>query len=549
MNMNNQNNNEEMKDIYNCDNSGNSGNRNPFIESKQSEFFEISNNQLKETMDSDNFSNQNETTSAGEALHLEDCAQKASVTENSVLNDKPNYEDKRETSELEGIAQLNHFDSGAGANYKDQWNKAARLNRRYVKCYQDDLSDQMVIFSSRAYNSIISETYAKDPVETGGILLGYILDNGFWIVTEVIPPGKSSVNQYAYFEYDTEFVNYVANRIAHQFKYPPQVLGLWHRHPGSMDTFSSVDDGTNATFSNNNRAYGAISALVNLDPKFRITIYHVKINECSQVQYQKMSYEVGDEFIPDEYFQLKYVAGTSKSHGVQDPNNVEVSKDALHNCSAVQEKNTNSQQNWEKIDYTLQCINITFELMLILFLSVNIAIFLLNPLINPLTVEQSAVPASESPIDQPSVVSTTNSLTDQSSTEKDWTSQFEEWSKVLDLSNEGSQDSVHNDIELSQLGASRDQIIQDDNNSQKKRSDEIGVFDDNEVDLTLDNEGNTLKQSYRNGYGAFNSEPSSDRSFPPLNYEKIQSGPDVNKQNLESGLPIKTAAVPREIPE
>lgn len=37
---------------------------------------------------------------------------------------------------------------------------------------------QMVIFSDKAYNAIIRESFEKDPVETGGILLGHALDNG-----------------------------------------------------------------------------------------------------------------------------------------------------------------------------------------------------------------------------------------------------------------------------------------------------------------------------------------------------------------------------------
>lgn len=37
---------------------------------------------------------------------------------------------------------------------------------------------QLVVFSNKAYNAIIRESFAKDPVETGGILLGHILDNG-----------------------------------------------------------------------------------------------------------------------------------------------------------------------------------------------------------------------------------------------------------------------------------------------------------------------------------------------------------------------------------
>lgn len=160
---------------------------------------------------------------------------------------------------------------------------------------------KLVVFSNKAWNAIVSETFRKDPVETGGILLGQILSNGYWIVLEVVPPGLKSIHQRAYFEYDTEFVNYMANSVSRQYKMELSVLGLWHRHPGSMDVFSGTDDGTNATFAQMNQ-YGAISGLVNIDPKLRFTLRHV----AYPLHYQIVDFEVGDDLIPPQYFELKY---------------------------------------------------------------------------------------------------------------------------------------------------------------------------------------------------------------------------------------------------
>jgi hypothetical protein len=147
----------------------------------------------------------------------------------------------------------------------------------------------------------MTETFKKDPLETGGILLGHILDNGIWIVMEVLPPGWRSTFQYAYFEYDEQFVNYVAQNESKKYEQELSLLGLWHRHPGSMDTFSGTDDGTNRTFARLHPK-GAISGLVNIDPRFRLTMYH-----CSNpLRYTKVDVEVGDDLIPEEYFNLKY---------------------------------------------------------------------------------------------------------------------------------------------------------------------------------------------------------------------------------------------------
>lgn len=159
-----------------------------------------------------------------------------------------------------------------------------------------------IFFTERAYNAIVDEAFRGDPNETGGILLGHILDNGIWIVMEVLPPGWKSIFQFAYFEYDEQFVNYLAQSVASQYKQELNLLGLWHRHPSSMDTFSGTDDGTNNEFSSLNPK-GAISGIVNIDPKFRLTMYHVS----NPLRYEKIRIEVvGDDIIPEQYLELKY---------------------------------------------------------------------------------------------------------------------------------------------------------------------------------------------------------------------------------------------------
>ena len=172
-----------------------------------------------------------------------------------------------------------------------------------------------VVFSDRAYKDIQTETYDKDPVETGGILLGHVLSTGHWVVVEVIPPGNNSTHQYAYFEYDEHFVNQVADQIADKYEQKLELLGLWHRHPGSMDFFSGTDDGTNIKFAEINPAYGAISGLVNIDPEFRMTMYHVD----SPLDYTKVETFVGDDIIPAELLKLKEGATFEEIDAIKKP--------------------------------------------------------------------------------------------------------------------------------------------------------------------------------------------------------------------------------------
>ena len=156
-----------------------------------------------------------------------------------------------------------------------------------------------VIFSDRAYASILAETTEKIKTETGGLFLGAV-DHDQWYVIEAIDPGPKSIFQVAYFEYDQTYTQHLINKVANLYDAQLSLIGLWHRHPGSFDQFSSTDDGTNSKYAKM-RAEGAISALVNIDPTFRITPYHV----AQPCRYSIIEYEVGNHLIPDELLRYK----------------------------------------------------------------------------------------------------------------------------------------------------------------------------------------------------------------------------------------------------
>jgi len=174
-----------------------------------------------------------------------------------------------------------------------------------------------IIFSDRAYMAIIAETVEKIKTETGGIFLG-CYENDNWYVIEAIDPGPQSIFQVAYFEYDKKYTEHLINKIARLYQSKLTLIGLWHRHPGSFDEFSSTDDGTNSDYAKLT-PNGAVSVLVNIDPKFRITPYHVAI----PLKYSKITHKVGDDLIPEHLFQLKnaeqslnYINSyADKSHG------------------------------------------------------------------------------------------------------------------------------------------------------------------------------------------------------------------------------------------
>lgn len=156
-----------------------------------------------------------------------------------------------------------------------------------------------VIFSNRAFSAVLAETTEKITTETGGLFLGTVQEDT-WYIIEAIDPGPKSIFEVAYFEYDQQYTQHLINKIANLYNRKLDLIGLWHRHPGSFDQFSSTDDSTNAKYASM-RKEGAISGLVNIDPKFRFTMYHVS-QPC---RYQKIPYKVGDNLIPEEMLVYK----------------------------------------------------------------------------------------------------------------------------------------------------------------------------------------------------------------------------------------------------
>ena len=93
-----------------------------------------------------------------------------------------------------------------------------------------------VVFSERAFTSILVETQEKIRTETGGVFLGY-RKGDVWYVIESIDPGPNSVFQPAYFEYDQDYINHLINKVSRLYSLQLDLIGLWHRHPGSYDSF------------------------------------------------------------------------------------------------------------------------------------------------------------------------------------------------------------------------------------------------------------------------------------------------------------------------
>lgn len=166
-----------------------------------------------------------------------------------------------------------------------------------------------VVFSKRAMTALLVETGEKITTETGGVFLGKY-ELGVWYIVETIDPGPNSIFKPAYFEYDQDYINHLINKVSRLYKNQLDLIGLWHRHPGSLDTFSMTDDGTNKQYAKL-ADYGAISGIVNIDPEFRLTLYHVGL----PLNYEKVAYSVDDSRIPKSIAELREPSEYSRQLG------------------------------------------------------------------------------------------------------------------------------------------------------------------------------------------------------------------------------------------
>ncbi len=157
-----------------------------------------------------------------------------------------------------------------------------------------------VFISDKAHISIIAETASRDPDETGGVFFGQIGDDNNWYVMEATDPGIKTFHSVVHHEMDDKYHNHIYPVITRIYKNEPELLGLWHRHPGSVDTFSQDDNNTNREYAKV-IGRGAISLLVNIDPQVRYTCYYLDM----QGVYHKVPVKVGDKYFRDkDYFRL-----------------------------------------------------------------------------------------------------------------------------------------------------------------------------------------------------------------------------------------------------
>lgn len=79
------------------------------------------------------------------------------------------------------------------------------------------------------------------PLETGGVLMGYVADNGDTVVTDIILAGPNAIHNRWKFIPDHAYQQEQINHLYHESGGVTTYLGDWHTHPGLSSAMSWRD--------------------------------------------------------------------------------------------------------------------------------------------------------------------------------------------------------------------------------------------------------------------------------------------------------------------
>lgn len=119
----------------------------------------------------------------------------------------------------------------------------------------DDLADALaqptaLVLRATIMGQLRLESQRKSPNETGGVLVGYVDENGRTVVTAVVGPGPNAVHSRSRFRRDGDYAQAEVDRLYHASKGRDDYVGEWHSHPDAGGP-SFIDRGSMSWISNN----------------------------------------------------------------------------------------------------------------------------------------------------------------------------------------------------------------------------------------------------------------------------------------------------------
>ncbi len=98
-----------------------------------------------------------------------------------------------------------------------------------------------VVIESNVLNNLVEQVIAKAGTETGGVLAGYVNEDGSIFITHASGPGHKAIETPTRFEKDVEFCQKFLDDLAEEHGEKAVYLGEWHSHPNENNQPSNTD--------------------------------------------------------------------------------------------------------------------------------------------------------------------------------------------------------------------------------------------------------------------------------------------------------------------
>jgi len=98
----------------------------------------------------------------------------------------------------------------------------------------------MIYILKSIVKTIVRETSAHYPLETGGMLLGYIKEKNYYVL-DLVEAGPNAVRKVNYFLPDGKYQQPILERKFNKSNGLITFLGDWHSHPNADSYLSKLD--------------------------------------------------------------------------------------------------------------------------------------------------------------------------------------------------------------------------------------------------------------------------------------------------------------------
>jgi integrative and conjugative element protein (TIGR02256 family) len=111
-----------------------------------------------------------------------------------------------------------------------------------MSALQSMTQPQVLWLPSDLLSLLAAEADRTSPLETGGVLLGYLAESGKdFVVTSVLGPGPDAVHERHRFSPDHPYQLQAIEQSYHESGRVLEYLGDWHTHPKGIAELSSLD--------------------------------------------------------------------------------------------------------------------------------------------------------------------------------------------------------------------------------------------------------------------------------------------------------------------